>query len=172
MQESPDDVILSPPEEGGLPGGAEELLDAVKPERSDPFFALEAQLRDFLASNLASIPVDGKMLRLFVDAEGRDGVEYPSGVGPIDILAVDGAGDFFVLELKRADSSDRAVGQLARYMGWIGQTIGAGRQVFGVIVSQTVSSNLRYAASIIPNVRLFEYRVNFQLTAAHDLMPR
>jgi hypothetical protein len=52
-------------------------------------FALEYQLRDFIAQNIESIPVNGKRLRLYVDATGKEGVEFSTAVGPIDILAVD-----------------------------------------------------------------------------------
>jgi RecB family endonuclease NucS len=72
-------------------------------------------------------------------------------------------------ELKRANSPDRAIGQLARYMGWVLQTIGRDREVFGIIVVKSISENLPYAASIVPNVRLFEYEVEFHLRPAHDL---
>jgi RecB family endonuclease NucS len=113
--------------------------------------------------------IDGKRLQLFVDPTGRDGIEFPSAVGPIDILAVDDRNSFYVFELKRANSPDRAIGQLARYMGWIRQTIGRNRDVFGVIVAKSISENLRYAASIVPNIHLFEYEVDFHLRPAHDL---
>jgi endonuclease len=151
---------------GEVLGSGEE--DEITNEVS-PSFSLEYQLRDFLASNLDSIPVGGKKLQLFVDATGREGIEFPTAVGPIDILATNSDGSFFVFELKRATSSDKTVGQLARYMGWVKQTIGKGREVFGVIVAQSVNSNLRYAASIIQNVELFEYKVSFHLTPAHDI---
>ena len=105
-----------------------------------------------------------------MDATGRDVIEFPSAVGPIDILAVDDTGSFFVSELKRTNSPDRAMGQLARYMGWVRQTIGKDHQVFGVIVAKSISENLRYAASIVPNVHLFEYEVEFHLRCAHDLV--
>lgn len=61
---------------------------------SAPYFSLEYQLRDFLASNLSSIDFGGRRLRLYVDPTGRDGIEYPTAVGPIDILAVDDTGAF------------------------------------------------------------------------------
>jgi hypothetical protein len=138
-------------------------------ETGSPFFSLEYQLRDFLAANLGTIVVNGKKLRLFVDSAGRDGVEFPTGVGPIDILAVDDGGAFFVFELKRANSPDKAVGQLARYMGWVKQTIGSGREVFGVVVARSIGENLRYAVSVVPNVYLFEYEVEFHLRPAHEL---
>lgn len=142
--------------------GREELEDESETEAA---FALEYQLRDFLAQNLGAIPVEGKKLRLYVDPTGRDGIEFPTAVGPIDILAVDDSGAFVVFELKRARSPDHAIGQLSRYMGWMKQTIGKDRKVRGVIVAKTISDNLRYAVSVIPDVSLFEYEVSFELKA-------
>jgi endonuclease len=144
----------------------------VEDEREEDFdtrFSLESQLRDFISGNLPKIPINGRYLKLFVDANGVDGVEYQVGVGRIDILAVDSDGAFYVFELKRAESSDRVLGQLARYMGWLKQTIAADREVYGIIVSKEISSNLRYAISVVPNVFLFEYAVQFKLNAAHQL---
>jgi hypothetical protein len=143
--------------------GSEDLPEA---ENGQPYFSLEYQLRDFLASNLATIVINGKRLRVYVDPSGRDGVEYPTAVGPIDILAVDEENSFFVFELKRASSPDKAIGQIARYMGWLKQTIGKDRGVFGVVVAKTISENLRYAVAAVPNVYLFEYAVEFHLRPA------
>jgi RecB family endonuclease NucS len=138
-------------------------------EAEEPSFTLEYQLRDFLASNLSTIKIVERRLRLFVDPTGCDGIEFPTAVGPIDILAVDEEGSFFVFELKRANSADRAIGQLARYMGWVQHTIGRGRNVSGVIVARSISENLRYAASVVPNVHLLEYEIEFHLHSAHDM---
>jgi Endonuclease NucS C-terminal domain len=128
MEETPTEVrLLAPGSQGKV--GLEEVLGSPVESSDDlesSYFSLEYQLRDFLAANLSVVVVDGKRLRLFVDAAGHDGIEYPSAVGPIDILAVDNDGSFFVFELKRANSPDRAMGQLARYMGWVKQTIGKG----------------------------------------------
>jgi endonuclease len=129
----------------------------------EPTFTLEYQLRDFLAQNLGVIPVEGRKLHLYVDPTGRDGIEFPTAVGPIDILATDDTGTFVVFELKRARSPDHAIGQLTRYMGWVKQTIGKGQKVRGVIVAKTIGDNLRYAVGVIPDVSLFEYEVSFQL---------
>jgi hypothetical protein len=93
----------------------------------------------------------------------------PRAVGPIDILAVDDAGAFFVFELKRARSRDHAIGQLTRYMGWVRQTIGKDRAVNGIIVAKEISESLRHAVSVVPNVSLFEYEVEFHLKPAHQL---
>ena len=164
-QETPSEVLLTPP---GV------VLNVPPPDDSEgdevddlreAEFTLEYQLRDFLAQNLESISVDGKKLSLFVDDHDKDGVEYPTEVGPIDILAVDETGAFVVFELKRARSPDRAIGQLSRYMGWVKHTIGRGKEVRGVIVAKTISRNLRYAVTVIPDVSVFEYEVRFTLNA-------
>lgn len=137
--------------------------DGYLAETRETVFELEYQLRDFLAHNLDAIGVNGKRLRLYVDSTGRDGIEYPTSVGPIDILAIDSDGAFVVFELKRARVPDQAIGQIARYMGWLKKTIGRDRQVCGVIVAKTISDNLRFAVAAVPNVSLFEYKVSFAL---------
>jgi len=171
MQETPAEIRLIKPNSNANAVAAVlgSVEDSATESDDEPWFTLEYQLRDFLASNLNSVTVNGKKLRLFVDPSGRDGVEYPTAVGPIDILAIDEQGSFFVFELKRANSPDRAIGQLARYMGWVSQTIGKERPVTGVIVARTISDNLRYAAGVVPNVFLFEYEVSFRLNEAQHL---
>jgi endonuclease len=126
-------------------------------------FTLEYQLRDFIAQNIDVIPVAGQKLHLYVDPTGRDGIEFPTAVGPIDILAADDSNAFFVFELKRGRSPDHAIGQLTRYMGWVKQTIGKENEVRGIIVAKKITENLRYAVTVIPNVSLFEYEVSFHL---------
>jgi len=137
-------------------------------EEAEIAFELESQLRDFIAGNLQSIAVRGKKLSLYVDPKGRKGIEYPTEVGPIDILALDQTGTFVVFELKRANSPDRAVGQVARYMGWIKKNLASGKEVHGVIVAKSISDKLRYAITVVPNVSLYVYEVKFHLSPAHE----
>lgn len=177
VQESETDVRVIRPEDRARVSEVAEVLDSDADEQDDqddalsdsPAFALEHQLRDFMAENLGAIPIGGRNLRLHVDPTGRDGIEFPTAVGPIDILAVDANGDFYVFELKRARAPDRAVGQLARYMGWVKHTIGRGHRVYGVVVARRIDERLRYAATVIPDVMLLEYQVQFQLTAANHI---
>jgi RecB family endonuclease NucS len=128
--------LLTKPASGEESAALERVLgeadeeDIDNSELAEAAFALEYQLRDFIAANLDAIDVGGKHLRLYSDQAGRNGVEYPSAVGPIDILAVDETGAFYVFELKRARSPDHAIGQLTRYMGWVHQTIDRGRWVY------------------------------------------
>lgn len=140
-----------------------------KESSEETSFGLEYQLRDFLAQNLAAIPVHGRRLRVYVDPTGRDGIEFPTAVGPIDLLAIDEAGDFYVFELKRGRTPDHTVGQLMRYMGWITQTIGKDKRVNGLVVAKQISDTLRFAVCVVPNVSLFEYEVSFQLHAAASI---
>lgn len=167
VQETNSEFRLFPPGADVAEGPIEAVLgdetETEDPQEESAGFGLEYQLRDFIAQNIAAISVAGKKLRLYVDPTGRDGVEYPTAVGPIDILAIDGDDNFVVFELKRARSPDHAIGQISRYMGWITQTIGKGRGVTGVIVAKRISENLRYSLLVVPNVSLFEYEVNFEL---------
>lgn len=173
VQETPNEVRLIMPSSAY----AEQAIRAVlgeegeqeEGEAEEASFALEYQLRDFISQNLHAISIEGRRLHLYVDPTGRDGIEFPTAVGPIDILAVDDSGAFVVFELKRARSPDQAIGQPTRYMGWVKQTIGRDREVRGVIVAKTINDNLRYAASVIPNVSLFEYEVEFHLRPAHQI---
>jgi len=172
---TPDEVRLLPP--GGLAAeetiavvlGANDASSEEASEAEEAAFRFEIQLRDFIAQNLAAIDVHGKKLRLYVDEDGRSGVEYPTPVGPIDILAVDSNDGIYVFELKRARSPDHAIGQLARYMGALRRRFGPDRSINGVIVAQEITQNLRYAIAVIPNVSLFEYEVQFKLHRAEDV---
>lgn len=132
---------------------------------ADTIFHLERQLQEFIASNLNSILVNGKRLRLYAD-ETSSGLEYPTGSGRrIDILTVDEDGNFVVFELKRGEAPDKAIGQLTNYMGWVSLNLARGKSVSGVIVARSINASLREAIVVVPNVSLFEYRLRFDLTA-------
>ena len=55
--------------------GAEDVA-----EDQELLFPVESHLRDFIAKNIEAITVNGRSLRLYVDENGRDGVEYPTDV--------------------------------------------------------------------------------------------
>jgi hypothetical protein len=126
-------------------------------------FAMEAQLRDFLIARLPRITIGGMSLRLYQDSGGRPGREYPTAVGPIDVLAVAPDGTLVVMELKLDRGPDRALGQLARYMGWVRANLAGEAQVRGVVVARRIDEKLRYAAAAMPGVLLLEYEIDFRV---------
>lgn len=170
-EETSSEVKLYPPGEELIvdtwPSVDDDLEDNDKGEEHG--FGLERQLRDFISDNIESLTVNNKRLKLFVDQTGNDGVEYYTAVGFIDVLGIDEAGNFYVFELKRDMGSDKVVGQVARYMGWVKSTIGKNKNVFGVIVAKQISPKLRYAASVVPDVYLYEYQVKFYLNKANKI---
>lgn len=145
------------------------LEDESDVEVSDYLFPLESSLRDFLAKNLESIKFNRKSLRLYSDETGRDGVEYPTDVGRIDVLSVDDEGNFVIFELKLEKGPDRALGQLLRYMGWIKSRKARGKKVFGVIVAKKMDEKLKYAINVTENIELFEYEIDFKINQIEKL---
>ncbi|HEU4459744.1 MAG TPA: endonuclease NucS domain-containing protein [Methylibium sp.] len=120
-------------------------------------FAFEHDLRDYLARNLQALEPG---LRPYTD-EGITGVEFPVGGRFIDILAVDKAGDYAVVELKVSKGYDRVVGQLLRYVNWIKKHHAEpDRKVRGIIVAKDISDDLKLACSELPDVALYEYKLS------------
>ena len=73
--------------------------------------------------------------------------QYPTGLGPIDILARDKADhNWVVIELKKGKSSDTVVGQLLRYMGWVKKHKASGNEkVRGIIITSAPDDRIKYA---------------------------
>ena len=80
-------------------------------------------------------------------------------------MAVDNStNDFIVIELKRGRSSDNAVGQVLRYMGWVKENICRnGQNVKGIVICHESDEGLRLSVGQLPNVDLMLYEVNFRL---------
>jgi len=138
-----------------------------KGEGSRMVFGNEHALRDFLAENWGSTDLSGDW-DLYTEADELVGVEYRAGtVGRIDLLARQRSGKgWLVVELKLGRSSDQAVGQLLRYMGWVERHLAKpGEKVEGAIVAESFDDRLRYAirAISVRNIRVFRYRVHLDL---------
>jgi endonuclease len=121
-------------------------------------FLLERDLQRYLAENLECLELG---LKLY-EVEGVRGFEFEAGGGRrIDILAVDKAGAFVVLELKVSKGYDRVVGQLLRYVNWVRQNLAeSGQRVRGMIVCRAMSEDLRLACASIKDIELFEYQLS------------
>jgi hypothetical protein len=129
-------------------------------------FAFERDLRNYLSKNLPSIETG---LTVFKD-EDFTGIEFPVGGRFIDILAIDANGDYVIIELKVSRGHERVIGQILRYMGWVKKNMASGKNVRGIIVANEVSEDLQLAASLIPNLQLFEYAIAMKVTPVIPLL--
>lgn len=132
-------------------------------------FALEKYLEEFIVSNFGV--VFGPDIQVYLEDDGTSGKQYQTDVGPIDILAWEpGSNSYVVMELKKGRTSDRVVGQTLRYMGWVKEHLCKNENgeeekgLRGVIICRDWDENLEYAVSIVDNVEVRYYRVDFQLS--------
>jgi hypothetical protein len=153
--------------ENGVQVGMAELDEdsefeiAVDDSEPSPF-PLEAHLEDFMEANWKSIGF-GAPLAIW-EADGAYGRQFDTEIGRIDFLCEDKSnGDLVVIELKRGKSSDRVVGQVLRYMGWVRKHLANGGNVRGVVVTHEVDESIRYAVAESPNVEAWTYGVQFSL---------
>jgi hypothetical protein len=129
-----------------------------------PDFYLEAYLEEFLLTNWQRIEF-GRRLELWRGSGGVSGHQLGTPIGRLDFLCIDpDDGSFVVIELKRGRPADRAVGQVARYMGWVAANIADGRKVDGIIISHDTDDRLRYAAMAVPGLQLLTYQLTFTLS--------
>jgi RecB family endonuclease NucS len=110
------------------------------------------------------------MLDIYVEDEEK-GVQFTTGVGPIDILARDRAnGDWVIIELKKGRSDDAVVGQIMRYMGWIRKhKATTSEKVRGIIITGAPSDKIKYALHGSDAIEFFTYKVSFDLVAVDKI---
>ncbi len=127
-------------------------------------FALEKHLEDFLITNWEKTEL-GKNLKLIEEEGILVSQQYKIPIGRIDILVQDkSTDDYVVIELKKGRTSDKVVGQISTYIGWVQEhKAGKDQKVRGVIISGEDDEKLRYSLKNIPNVEMFVYKVDFSL---------
>ena len=127
-------------------------------------FVFEKHLEDFLVKNWDKTPLASEY-KIF-NNDNRFGQQFRTDIGPIDILAErkDGSG-FLVIELKRDRASDKVIGQILRYMGYVEKHLCTYNQtVSGCIIAQEKDQNLEYALRRVNDVEFLRYELNFRLT--------
>jgi len=68
-----------------------------------------------------------------------------------------------VIELKR-NSTDKTLGQILRYMGWVNKKLCKKNQkVKGIILAETKNNRLEYALTIVPNVIFKKMKLNVEI---------
>jgi len=115
----------------------------------------EKMLEDFLEFKLAELEQGLVLVKR----------QYPTLVGPIDILAKDKDGNYVVIELKKGRSSDRVFGQITRYIGWIKENLNP--NVRGIVVGSPIEDKLVYSRKGLNNlerVKLKEFNFYFKFS--------
>jgi RecB family endonuclease NucS len=127
-------------------------------------FYMEKYLEDFIVSNFKTI--SPKNLELYQDEEGNDSSQYLTDVGRIDILAKDKkTNTYIVIELKKGKESDKVVGQILRYMGWVKENLAVNNEeVKGLIICKEIDQKLKYAVSVIKDISVKCYHIDFRLS--------
>jgi len=100
----------------------------------------------------------------------RNGRQYTTEVGRIDLLARSDEDSWVVIELKRDRAGDKTIGQTLRYIGWVKNNLAQeGQSVSGIIVGHSLDNNLVSAVNAVSNlVSLFSFDFKFtfnELTA-------
>jgi restriction system protein len=128
-------------------------------------FALEKHLEDFLVVNWAQTEL-GRKYNIWEGEGELVGQQYPTDTGAIDILAISkDNSEWLVVELKKGRASDRVVGQIQRYMGFVLEKLAETNQkVSGAIIAQDDDPNIRRALLVAPNISFYKYVVSFKLT--------
>ena len=136
------------------------------PEIQNPTsFALESVLEEFLVSNWNSIDLSKKYKILRDENNELIGQQYPTDTGPIDILAIShDEKEFLVIELKRGRASDKVVGQLLRYMGFVQTILEEGQTVKGMIIANEQDKSMELALKMIKDASFVKYDINFTLS--------
>lgn len=135
------------------------------PDVEDPsVFAMEKYLEEFLVSNWQNTEL-GKKYDIFSDDGAMIGEQYRTDTGPIDILAISkDRKTVLVIELKRGRSSDRVVGQIQRYMGYVKEEVlEKGQKLKGLIIGLKPDQGLKRALSVCPDIEFCRYKVDFKL---------
>lgn len=136
----------------------------IKDESSDlskGLFYMESQLEDFIVQNWDESEF-GKRYDLMKKDGEISGQQYRTDIGSIDILAKDKVTDeYVVIELKRNQTGDETIGQIARYMQWVEEKFNS--KVKGIIVCGKWDKKLDYARKRIRDVEVLLYEVSFSL---------
>lgn len=127
-------------------------------------FVFEKHLEEFLIENWEKSELSSKY-DLYEEFGEISGQQYPTDTGPIDILAISkDKKELLVIELKRGRASDKVVGQIQRYMGYVkDELIEEGQSVKGMIIGFEGDIKLRRALSAAGNIEFYRYSIDFKL---------
>jgi len=156
---------------GYLIGIEEDPRETVEETESTGEFVKEKHLQQYLVNHWDQIELSEEW-EIYSDVDDPEaGVEFSTGIGRPDILLTHTSDSrVCVLELKKGSTSDRAVGQLLRYVGWVSdhlddlETVSPDATVEGRLIVSNPSEKVEYAISVVPQLTLYEYNMEVTLT--------
>ena len=127
-------------------------------------FAMEKYLEQFIIDNWHSLDL-GKEYDLHEESIDGKRKKYRTDIGEIDIFALSkDKKEYLVIELKKGRATDKVVGQIQSYMGYIKEEIAKDYQeVKGLIIGLEDDLRLKRALSVNPNISFRRYEVKFEL---------
>lgn len=145
------------------PGHIEPVTTCDATEENISLFYMESQLEDFLVANWEKTEL-GKKYDLIEEDGEIVSQQYRTDIGIIDLLVKDKADKgYVVIELKRNQTSDDTIGQVARYMGWVAEKKGGNVPVKGIIIAGAFDDRMYYASKQVPNTTIYSYEVDFKI---------
>ncbi len=150
----------------------EEFPPELETPESAQHFGLERHLQEFLRDNWALTRL-GKEWEIYKEP-GDDfaGYEYPTDVGRIDILAKHREKpEWLVIELKRDQSTDKTIGQVLRYVGWVKRHMAGPKEIVrAMIISRSVDPAMIYALEALKGtpLTLMRYEIDFKLSKVSE----
>jgi RecB family endonuclease NucS len=71
--------------------------------------------------------------------------------------------EFVVVELKKGQAPNETLLQILRYMSWVRQHLSRGKNVKGIILTESADSNLEQILGEVPNVSIRYYAIDIRL---------
>ncbi|UWG49199.1 hypothetical protein AArcCO_4024 (plasmid) [Halalkaliarchaeum sp. AArc-CO] len=148
----------------------EDQQETIEDTEATGEFVKERHLHQYLINHWEQMEFSEEW-EIYSDADDPEaGVEFSTGIGRPDILLTHTSEPkVCVLELKKGSTSDRAVGQLLRYVGWVRgnlkdlEGVSPNADVEGRLVVNEPSEKLEYAISVVPELMLYEYEMQVTL---------
>jgi restriction system protein len=134
-------------------------------------FVFEEHLEEFLIKNWSQTELSQKY-DLFEEFGEMSGQQYPTDTGPMDILAISkDKKELLIIELKRGRASDKVVGQIQRYMGYVKDELAEeGQSVKGMIIGFKEDIKLKRSLSAASNIEFYRYSIDFKLIRGFNLL--
>lgn len=103
---------------------------------------LEKDIEGFYVKDLSRIK-EGLELVQYKDRNGR---QFSTPIGSIDLLCRDQNGTYVVIEIKADEADDCVFGQILRYIGWVHRNLEDGQNnVRGIIIARGFPDKARYS---------------------------